>query len=316
METVVDPRLLEESVFLALRSNVLREHSESIRYRFLADALYEIADRDRRDSAFQNLHQETFIRLGLDKHIDSAISFFPELKMRLARLVFVYSERRKDEEAELFHHIVNGWSLLFRIRAETMIDGAAFRRLALHEMSHASDMLDPEFGYIRTLGDGRQNAQQRDIIRDRFRCLWDICIDSRLSCKNEQPLQHREYHELNFFRNFGVSELTRSIFSRLWNADVPLKPTGTSLLEAAKVPEALCAFVGLDPHSVQTRAIRNFTATCPLCQCPTTEWVRDSSQLSSEVVQSIQTKFPGWSPSEPICCQCEEVFRANLSAAQ
>jgi hypothetical protein len=315
METVVDPRLLEESVFLALRSTAFREHAESTRHRLLVDELYEIADSDRRDAAFQNLNQNTFIRLGLDKNIDSAINFFPALKMRLARLVFVYSERRKDEEAELFHHAVNGWSLIFRVRAETMIEGAAFRRLALHEMAHASNMLDPEFGYIRSLDDIRRNAQHRDIIRDRFRCLWDICIDSSLCRQNEQPLQHREFHELSFFRNFGVSELTRSIFSRLWNGEMPSRPTGRNLLEAAQVPESLCSLVGFEPHASQTAGIRDFNKTCPLCQGPTTQWVRDPSKLSSEVIQSIQRKFPDWSPSEPICCQCEEVFRANLSTA-
>ncbi len=314
MHTLVDPRLTEESVFLALLKNAPDPRAELARYHRLADEIYKISDSELREMEFQKLHRDVFSRLRLNEHIESAADYFPDLKIRLARLVLVYSERRKDEDAELFHHVVDGWSLVFRVRAETLIDPRAFRRIALHEMSHASDMLSPEFGYVRSTGDTQHNAQQRDMVRDRFRCLWDICIDGRLNRENEQPLQRREGHELNFLRHFGVSKLTQTLFFRLWAVQVPAKPTGMSLMMAAGAPEALCALAGVEVAvPAQMADIRSFTAMCPLCQCPTTDWVRDNTLIPNDVILSIHAKFPDWTSSEPICRQCEEMFQASLS---
>jgi hypothetical protein len=309
-----DPRLLEETVFLALRKIAGKGSSEFDRYHLIADELYEISDLERRDAAFHKLHRDTFERLGLNDPIEKATEFFPDLKSRVARVVFILSERRKDEETELFHHIINGWSLIFRVRAETLLDALSFRRLALHELSHASDMLDPAFQYLRALQDNRCNDQQRELARDRFRCLWNICIDARLNRRGEPSLRHREWHEMNFIKQFGVSDLTRRIYSTLWSTEFSSKPTAATLLKAASSPEGLCELVGLTSlDENQLAGIRNFTATCPLCQCPTTEWLQDPSQLSSETIASIHRKFPDWNPALPICRQCEEVFHTSLS---
>ncbi len=226
MEIVADPRLLEECDRLTSRTASLETQVETVHH-------YQI----------------------LKASIGAAISIFPGLERKLERLVIIYSERREDEAAELFHHVINGWSLKFHIHAETLTDAPSFRRFVLHEFSHAADMLNPDFKYVWALHEIQCNARSHDSLRDGFRCLWDVCIDGFLSRIGEHPLQHREWHELSFLRHFGTSDFTRLIFSRLWNGEFLSKPTGLMLLNAAKTPAGLCALVGL-----QLRDIQNVTA--------------------------------------------------------
>jgi hypothetical protein len=318
MRLEFDPRLLEESVFHALRRDGQRMAAERSSFHLRADELYQLKDAVARERAFQALNRETFVRLGLQRAIDDALSFFPRLDTALERLVFVYAERRKDEEVELFSQQLHDWTAVFRVRTETLINGERFRGVALHELSHVDDMLNPEFRYSRSQFALNMNSQQLDMVKERYRCLWDLYIDARLAMRDERPQQQRDGHELNFLRLFGVSTLTRNIFELLWKLQFAHTPDSCAFIQAAQTPENLLRLAGLQmPAQERADGLRRFADVCPLCGCPTVEWINDVHQVSHEVQALIREKFPAWTANTRFCRQCEEIFRtqAALSTA-
>ena len=57
-----------------------------------------------------------------------------------------------------------------------------------HEFTHLSDMLDPAFGYAPTLDLPGLNGAQQRLARERYRLLWDITIDGRLTAAGRTPM--------------------------------------------------------------------------------------------------------------------------------
>jgi hypothetical protein len=314
MRVEYDPRLLEETSFQAMRQ-ARGNGAEFSDFRRRSEAAYELKDPQQREHAFQALHRNIFLHFGFDKQLDEVIRYFPNLQ-KIDRLVMLLVERRKDEEAELFSREKCQWSVVFRIRAETILQAAAFKRLAMHDFYHISDMLDPDFKYSPTMFALAMNAQQQEMLRDRFRCLWDLYIDARLAAAGQEPSQSREAHEFNFVRNFGASRLNGNIFELLWKNQYALAPDAPALLMAGSSPEKLMALVGLECSDLDLlKGLRQFADTCPLCNCPTKDW-SDPQDVGEVVAARIRQSHPTWQSTQPFCRQCEEIYTQLVLCGQ
>jgi hypothetical protein len=177
------PELVEEAVLLAERTLPAADRRAFRRER---DRLYERSDLDERERQFRSLHRHWFVRLGLGRAVEQAIaeSVRHVHRVREARIVGAIAQR--EEGADLVDRVVTDTGgqeplLVIRLRPETLLDSAAVRALLRHELIHVADMLDPEFGYQRTLPPTGEGPSADTIVRDRYRVVWDVTIDGRLA---------------------------------------------------------------------------------------------------------------------------------------
>lgn len=315
MRIEFDRRLIEESVFLALQATSPSPGLEQARYHRLADPIYKVADTDQRERAFSDLHRDMFIRLDLQRTVNEVITCFPNMSSGADVLAFVCVERKKDEEAELFHNAEQKFSILFRMRPETLVSSMEFKRVAFHELLRVDDMLNPSFDYSPSFMVPGVNPEQQDMIRDRYRALWEIYIEARLLKRQRPHKRSREGHEMNFMRLFGLSDTTQTIFGRLWTCQFGTETKNRTLIEAAQTPEALARWAGLEISACSKAAIRCFSAVCPLCGCPTSDWVAKTDLLDQALIEQIRKLKPGWVQESGLCGQCKELLQVNTVTA-
>ncbi|MDP7385536.1 MAG: hypothetical protein QF593_05860, partial [Nitrospinota bacterium] len=107
----------------------------------------------------------------------------------------------------------------FRIHPLSLLDEGRLAYLIRHERIHVQDLLDPAFGHdeTRPLSDGSPVSE--DLLRDRYRTLWDLSVDGRLERIDRLPEGVRDQRAAEFgalFRTLG-QERTRRIFETLWS---------------------------------------------------------------------------------------------------
>jgi hypothetical protein len=248
MHIELDPQLLEEVVFLEIRR---REQSgdQAIYqdYRDRVDSLYDAVigvdalyggDDEDRDIAFRDVHGEFFDRLGFGRMIRDLLDEFPLLQQHLDQITCSKAVSRKQEGADLFVRRHDGGGRLhrtamLRLRAEIFLDAGQFHILLRQELYHVSDMLDPAFGYEPDLGDTGESTAQENLIRDRYRVLWELYIDARLVRAGRTPTAFLERRQSLLRKAFeSVSDENNSaIFKTVSNAE---SLTHADLLELAK----------------------------------------------------------------------------------
>ncbi len=189
MHIELDPQLLEGVVFQEIRRREqLGDQAVFRDYRDRVDALYDLPEDEDREIAFRDVHADFFGRLGMEQTVRNHLDEFPLLHQKLDRINFLKALTRKDEGAELFVRQDDGVDdgqhrvAVLRLRAEAFLDTQGFTMLMRRELYHVSDMVDPAFGYEPDLGDTGDDAAQKNLVRDRYRILWSLYIDSRLVC--------------------------------------------------------------------------------------------------------------------------------------
>ena len=228
MHIELDPVLLEEVVFLAIRHREqLGDQSIVEQYHHRVDALYDLPhDGDAREIAFRDVHAEFFSQLGLERMIRGPLAEFPLLEEKLERVTFLKAAARKQEGAELFVREDDETGgrqnrvAVVRLRAELFLDPDRLSRLLRHELYHVSDMVDPAFGYRPDLGETGETIAQQNLVRDRYRVLWSIYIDARLVRTDRAPataLNDQERLLARAFDGFGDGD-TRAIFETVSDA--------------------------------------------------------------------------------------------------
>ena len=93
----------------------------------------------------------------------------------------------------------------------------ALTRYCRHELMHISDMLDPVFGYDPDTKVG-QNPGEETLILHRYRILWSLSVDSRLTAAGKEPMLRKEDRFKEFrswYRKIPAPQL-KSVFEGLW----------------------------------------------------------------------------------------------------
>ena len=293
-EVVVEyePRLVEEATLLALRG----AEAEPA-FRRQRDRLYEIADPEAREARFRALHAAWFERLGLGRTIGQALGERMSV-VRAARACVVASAASpRQEGAELFvrppeegTREADRRSVVLRLRPERLLAAPQLLEFLRHELLHIADMLDPCFAYEPWLPSADAGPANRELLKDRYRVLWDAYVDGRLSRLGWAPAGVRAERLSEFRRAFpALGERAEALFERFFSA--------ASLRHAE-----LMAFA-VDPASGPGR--------CSLCRFPTHTFEPEPHRLADTVRERIRSDFPEWEPAAGLCLQCADLYRAR-----
>jgi hypothetical protein len=214
--------LVEEAVLLSERTLSAADRRAFRRDR---DRIYEIADVEERDRRFRILHRDWFVRLDLGRAIEDSVSepLGQSGRLRHGRVVYAISPR--DEGADLVDHVNAAGDteplLVIRLRPATLMDAFAVATLLRHELTHVADMLDPVFGYQRTLPPRDEGPSADTIVRDRYRVLWDVTIDGRLARSGHGTIA-RATRWAEFAATFPMlGEQSRELFDRWFTLEHP-----------------------------------------------------------------------------------------------
>jgi hypothetical protein len=241
----LDPRLVEEAVYLLARADEARW----LELRRRIDPLYDSKDRERHMEA---AHRDFFRAWGAEAVIEEALRPVEGPQ----RALVARSIRPDDEGADLL--VGEERTLLLRLVATRFLDLPALGRGLRHELRHVTDMLDPAFGYRPDLGASGRTRAELDLVRDRYRSLWDRAIEA----VEPSPLPP-EVARARFDRAFGALSpgLRETLHSRF--ADPALR-THATLVAASRDP---WAFLGAKRASGPAPG-----SPCPLCGFPSWSW--------------------------------------------
>ena len=289
--------VVEEAVLLAERSAPPASASQ---FRRARNSVYQIADADRKEAEFRDLHRMWFVRFRLQRGVERAIAEWPLLSSRLAVCRVLRAVRPQDEGADLFDRAVPARAvdrrplLVIRLQPSRLLDAVSLRDLLRHELTHVSDMLDPSFGYRRELpaSDGGPSAD--NIARTRYRVLWDVTIDGRLAREGGAPAHARELRAREFAEAFPMLGARRTELFTYWFERE--QPTHDELVEFVMLPPA---------------ESRGHGGRCPLCRFPVASLDRAPERLSPDARQRIEREYPGWDLSQGLCTQCLDLYEAQ-----
>jgi hypothetical protein len=300
------------------------------------EKLYAILDPDERNTAFFKLHFDWFREWGLDKPLTELLTEFPLLSKALSVLAVRQTRGKNDEGAELYVNEAGERSAILALRPEQLAgDGSAdfsplhrgkaeaarinpeswnaaavkraearapiaLRDYLRHEFTHLHDMLNPAFGYSPVLDLPGLNAAQQRIARERYRLLWDITIDGRLTAAGHTPIGTHAQHFAAFAcgYSFWVEQKQAETFDSLWHNAAPRHADLLALIT--------------DPRGLRHSRRPMPGASCPLCDFPTFTWA-DAQTLSPESLRRVTAEFPSWTPEQGLCGRCLEAYGVAAS---
>jgi hypothetical protein len=272
------------------------------RYHREREKLYDILDPDDRNTAFFQLHGEWFREWGLQEALVGPLREFPLLPPSLNLLAFRKANGRNDEGAELYVNEAGERNGVVALRPERLVresDRGSFLR---HELMHLQDMVDPKFEYRPELPATGLSPNKRRLAHERYRLLWNITIDGRLSRTGRETVAGKHQRSLEFANAFASWTETKQheVFESLWSHPFP---------NHQRLVELLSEQGELQPNEEPQPG-----NPCPLCGFPTFAWA-DQTSMPPATVIAIRTEFPGWVPEHGACARCSEVYRHKLAPA-
>ena len=297
-----DPRLVEETVLLHTRG--FREEYDFRRSR---DRIYLLPEGEEREQRFQEFHAAWFARLELGRPITNALEEQPLVIQQINRCVVFPARSRPEEGADL--HQWSAWrsdesgpqkTILIRVRPTRLLEPFSLQSWLRHELMHVADMLNPDFGYEPGWPGNEAGPIAANLLRERYRVLWDTSIDGRLFRRGWLPEGGREKRLKEFLATFSASgrDATEK-FEEIFRSDCQTHARLTSL---ARNP----GFPG-DP----TQASGGRPQPCPLCRFPTVGLLHGEAELAGEIAAAIHADFPAWQPGDGLCRQCADLYQAR-----
>jgi len=287
MRIEFDPRLVEEVVHRLARADRDRWRD----YRQAIDPLYERPDREERiPVALLGL----FRAWGAAGLCETPLSAIADAE----RALVAQSQRPGDEGADLLVGGTCGRTLMVRIAPERFLEPEPLGRFLRHELRHVGDLLDPAFGYEPDLGVRGRTRAEKEIVRQRYRVLWNLAVDAV-----EPGIVPPDARRAELDRAFAaLAPDQRTRLARRFADEAALR-THASLLHAARDP---WDFLG-EPRT--TAAVPG--QPCPLCGFPTYDWA-DEGDLP---VERIREDEPAWTAAAGACRQCADLYSVRARAS-
>lgn len=305
MQILYEPVLLDAVVSALIQE---RDASGDLRfsreYHALVDPAYPLAP-SAREEAFQQIHRRLFRQWHLAAPLESVLAEFPTLQELVQTLWVVRAPTSRDEGADL--GFPGRTAAIVRLLPRRFLDPPGLERLLRHELTHLADMLDPTFAYEPTAQIPGTLPAEEPLIRDRYRLLWDITIDSRLVRAGRETVASREERRREFVAQYhGVpAALLEGTFQRLWETPRPSHP---ALLEMAIDP-------GRAIFEARVDTIRSLPGSrCPLCRFPSQSLRQGPGEIPRVVVAEIRRDFPEWGPELGACERCLEGYAVAFGA--
>jgi hypothetical protein len=290
-----DDGFVEAAVFLCASGRRPGTPALQIR-RFHAERerCYSVTDPDERNAAFFKVHLDWFREWGLEQLLTGLLKEYPLLPGALNVLAFRQARGRNEEGAEMY--VSSGVrNAMVALRMDRLECDEPLLRFLRHEFMHLHDMVDPAFAYSPQVHLPTHNQSQQRITRERYRLLWDITIDGRLTRAGRETVSRQEQHRALFERAFAFwpEEKRRIVFESHWNNPAPRH---ASILAIASDPRDL-------NHAQEPLP----GGSCPLCHFSTFEWA-DMSALTSETLTTLRAQFLQWTPEQGACRRCVEIY--------
>jgi hypothetical protein len=272
---------------------------EAAAFRAERDRIYDVDDPDEREARFEELHGRYFIHLGLDRPLHEALAERPELLLRARGCRVLPAISRTEEMADVRSEVgapgESAPTLVVRLRPQSLLDHETLRTLLRRELLHVSDMLDPSFGYLRELPDVDTDPAVVNLLRERYRVLWDASTDGRLCREGLLGADVRAPCLSEFARAFPMlGEGAEAAFAPWFDGP---RPSHAAMVGFIQEP--------LGPGTVDE-------ARCPLCRLPTPALERGEAALDPEVLRAIRRDHPAWRPEQGRCARCAEVYETLL----
>ena len=263
---------------------------------------YEVLDPDERNAAFYSLHLEWFREWGLEGLLTEALKEFPLLPKSLHILAFRKSRGKGDDGTELYVNEGGDRSGVVAIRPEHFAREAELTAFLRHEFTHLHDMLDPAFAYSPSLPSIVPSINQDRLARERYRMLWDVSIDGRLTLAGKRTIAPKDQRWSEFATVFSFWPEIRQwdVFEWIWSHPAPTHRMFVDLV--------------CDPRQLQTGTGPRPGAPCPLCGFPTFAWA-PVAELAQSTLNAIRSEFPHWEPEQGACARCSEIYRVNRPQA-
>ncbi|MFQ5682218.1 MAG: hypothetical protein ACE5HC_03000 [Candidatus Binatia bacterium] len=301
-----DSSLMEEAVFLALQG-----HPAAVEFFGERNKLYEISDSEEQERAFRDFHCAWFTRLEFADQIEKAVNEHPFLTSSVRRCVVACVSRKQDEGAELFvgsqaeNSEKERRTVRILLRPESFLDSLTLLRLLRHELLHITDMLSTSFGYDPILPKAPGGPAYDQLLQDRYRVLWDATIDGRMVRRGWAPDSIRVERLCEFRHAFPMfREAASQLFDRFFDQE---PHTHGELVTFACNPMAAV------DDSPMTRSPGS---RCPLCGFPTYAFEPAPEHLPLEVLSQITQDFPRWRPTQGLCTQCADLYRARWASSR
>ena len=298
------PDLVEETVLLAERT---LDPADARAFRCERDHLYELVDADRREAAFRAFHMRWFAHLGLHRVIEAIVAPREDILGHVAGCRVSRALIRRDEGADLLDPsaaIARAGdarpTLALRLRPPALLQPATLGAFLGHELMHVADMLDPVFDYQRALPPSDDGPSSDNILRDRYRVLWDVTIDGRLARRGLADARVRETRRQEFTATFAMlgDEGPRAFDDWFDRID----PTHAALVAFAQTPNGEGSTNPAD------------SGRCPLCHFPVAALDPHPDRLSEAAQAIIGADYPAWRPDQGLCAQCLDLYEARHEA--
>jgi hypothetical protein len=304
MQLRYDEDFIEAAVFLCAAGRRKGVPSlQIVRFHREREKLYSILDPDERNAAFFRLHLDWFREWGLEKPLTDLLKEFSLLPDKLSVLAVRMTRSKIDDGAELYVNETGERSAILALRPEWFERDSVLVNYLRHEFMHLRDMLNPEFGYAPALQLPSLNGAQLRLARERYRLLWDITIDGRLSAAGHRPMATREQQAAAFAGSYSFwqEERQTETFNWLWQSTAPRHADFLALIA--------------DPRGLLGANRPAPGASCPLCNFPTFTWA-NAEGLTPEIVKCIAAEFASWSPEQGLCERCLETYQVMVGAGR
>ncbi len=300
-----DTRLMEETVLLAIAG-----YQEERRFRKERDGIYEIEDIDEREKRFEECHAAWFQYLRLDRPLLAALAEQSVLRERTRLCAVTPAASPRDEGADLYDGAASSAgtdsakpAIAIMLRPATLLNTAFLLPFLRHELMHVADMLDPAFGYERSLPHSGFGSSRDNLVRERYTVLWNVWIDGRLRGRGLTCPVSRDKRRAQFLETFGwLGPAAENTFAALYDS---VAQTHRGLMDLAQNPEA-----GLDCRPDAGHRTRH----CSLCRFPAYHFA-DAVELPADALHEIASDYPDWRPEHGLCIQCADLYRSRSSGA-
>lgn len=296
MKLLFEDDLVEGVVFLCASGKRPGIPALQIR-RFNAERerCYAAPDPDNRGAAFARVQMVWFTESGLARQLGSIADRFPQLSVSLALLAFRKARGKNDEGAELYRNSDDTRQGIVALKPGRFGNDSDLERFLIHELAHLADMVDEAFGYSPDLDSTGQTASQQRLVRERYRLLWNVSVDGRLTQRGLDTIADEARRRGDFDRRFAFLPEARreEVFAELWSG------------RCARHEELLA--IAADPRDLHDHHAPVPGAQCALCGFAAFQWA-DVSALRPEAQERIRAEFPGWRETESVCARCVEIY--------
>lgn len=306
------PDIVERAVFAVAR----RDAELECELHAAIDRLYEIADRELRQQAFNRAYGELFGRWRLDAVLSKTLQEFPLVERGVEKCAIAQAARGRTQAVDLFVRQadapgdVSKRTLLIQLCPEAFLRPDRTSIWLRSELYQVSDMLDAEFGYAPEDLDGA--SWECKVRRDRYQVLWRSYVAGRLMRSGradelELPALRAAFHRA--FTYHGVKP-TDDDFTRILNTS---GLTHHQLLSWANRPQLVVHTANKQNHD--TFGDSSAGRECPLCGFPTYDWYIFATEDDQRRVEAIKTMKPSWRRELGACRQCVETIASGIEKA-